>query len=524
MENKPTLQPNRDIFLSHRSSDIDLVRKLATDIERETYKGCNLLTWLDEAEIRPGQSATGMINFGLENSRFIGFVMTPAYFQSESGWTDAEWHAALYVDPDNRGGRIIPLLFADCPYIPILLRHLNFIDFRGNRYQQALSELLGVLREEPLPRPITYRGQLVTSSGFVDRRTIVAERAVPQADPDIVAEKLYCNLLSVEKLPRYVYTALVVKALYTTGKDGSVVLPSKQKIKEAIRQEQEKAMVEKPFMPAFRTYADKIITFHDLESSDGPLSSVIEDNGIETIPIVELLRDEDDRKLVISLLNMAIDRYATHKGLIIDESKQGRFYFPPKNSCENIITWIPRKNKASRTVTKPYIKNGKTLFWLHLGAYLRILFLANNFYLKITPTWVITHDGIHSKGGPKVGQSIIKWTGVERNLQVLYHIRFWTTMLRNGPGPISIRAGDQFMEISTVPAFVQQSYGIAYDQKDLMGLLDQEASLIAEREKELVELLAEAELLEPVELTEVTHEGELTVEDIDEGVASDDTE
>ena len=91
------------------------------------------MVWLDEAEIRPGQSVPEMINQGLETSRFVALVMTPAYFRSESGWTDAEWHAALYVDPDNRRARLLPLLVEDCPYIPYLLRHLRAIDFRGNR-------------------------------------------------------------------------------------------------------------------------------------------------------------------------------------------------------------------------------------------------------------------------------------------------------------------------------------------------------------------------------------------------------
>ena len=101
------------------------------------------------------------MNEGLEKSRFIGIVMTPDYFRSETGWTDAEWHAALHDDPDNRRGRVIPLLAADCPYIPLLLRHLRAIDLRERRYALGLRELLTVLRNEPLPRPIALRGQLI---------------------------------------------------------------------------------------------------------------------------------------------------------------------------------------------------------------------------------------------------------------------------------------------------------------------------------------------------------------------------
>lgn len=75
----------RDIFLSHRSADKEFVRRLAADIESQMFRDWLLMTWVDEAEIRPGQSVPKMLNQGLEASRFIGVVMTPAYFQSESG-------------------------------------------------------------------------------------------------------------------------------------------------------------------------------------------------------------------------------------------------------------------------------------------------------------------------------------------------------------------------------------------------------------------------------------------------------
>ena len=101
--------------------DKSFVSDLAADIERETHNGRSLSVWLDDAEIRPGDSIPAQINAGLEKSRFIGIVMTPEYFKSESGWTDAEWHAALHIDPDNKGGRILPLLVRDCPFVPYLL-------------------------------------------------------------------------------------------------------------------------------------------------------------------------------------------------------------------------------------------------------------------------------------------------------------------------------------------------------------------------------------------------------------------
>jgi hypothetical protein len=222
----------RDIFLSHRSVDKDFVRQLAADVEREVFDNRSLLTWFDEAEISPGQSITGTVNQGLENSRFIGLIMTPNYFDpNSSGWTDSEWHAALFTDPDNRKARILPILAGNCPYIPVLLRHLRMIDLREKRYASGLQELLAVLRNEPLPRPIAHRGQLIHSNGRIDRATLIAERAIPQADPDVIGEKLYCNLLPIERLPQYVYTAAIAPSLRRLKSDGSEALPTSKTLK-----------------------------------------------------------------------------------------------------------------------------------------------------------------------------------------------------------------------------------------------------------------------------------------------------
>lgn len=478
----------RDVFLSHRSTTKHVVRRLANDLGKQ-----QLSTWVDEGEIRPGQSIPGAINQGLENSRYIGLVLTPDYFDSPSGWTDAEWHAALHTDPDNRKARLIPLLVEDCPYIPILLRHLRLIDLRGRRYQQGLRELVSVLKDDQVPRPITHRGQLV-SLDRVDRATIIAERAVIDGNPDPVNERWFCNLLPVERLPRHIYVAPLADGVKRTRRDGSLAVPSKQELIALVRQAQVDAGVERPITPAFRQVEDSIVTFHDLEDSDSPLACLISDTEVDCLPIEDFMTGEDDRRLVTSLLNMAISRHANRVGLVPDATKQGRFYFPPKDGGPNVRTWRPLKNIATRIVAKPCFKDGNLLFWRHLGAYLKMVFLANRYYLQVIPTWVITNDGVTVRGGPGVGRLVIKWTGPERNLNLLYHVRFWTMTLRLGRGPISVRAGDQSLDLSPVPAFIEQSYGIAGDRRDLLQTLDQEASAIAEQEDLEVDQHIEAEL------------------------------
>jgi transcriptional regulator with XRE-family HTH domain len=509
---------SRDLFLSHSWADKAPARELAAAIESESYEGRNFKVWIDEAEICPGESIPGKVNEGLEKSRFIGVVMTPAYFESTSGWTDAEWHAFLHTDPDNRRARMVPLLLADCPFIPFLLRHLRAIDFRGGRFSDGLRELLAILRNEPLPRPVMHRGQLITGGGRIERSTLIAERAVPDADPDVVQETLYCNLLPIERLPRYVYTAEVASDLVRVNARGEAVPPSKSRLKQVIRaaQEGDRVEPERRFMPAFRMSEDRVVTFHDLEDPEGALASVIDENTVEVLDVATFVRDEDLRKVIVSLFNMAISRHLGRAGLVIDEEKGGRFYFPDREGQPRTVTWTPRRNKALRTVAKPVVKEGRVNFWRNLGAYVQVIFLANRFYIQVLPTWVITTDGHSAAKGPDISRKVIRWTGPERNMQVLFHIRFWTSVLRGGRGgPIAIRTGDQFLEVATAPAQIQLPFGIDNDQRDLMRLLDEEAPVIAADEEARAEIVLDASLRVQDEFEE------LDEPEIDEAVSTD---
>jgi hypothetical protein len=100
---------------------------------------------------------------------------------------------------------------------------------------------------------------------------------------------------------------------------------------------------------------------------------------------------------------------------------------------------------------------------------------------------------------------------------LLFHVRFWTSVLRKRrAGLISIWAGDQSIEIATVPAVIQQPYGIRGDQKDLMRLLDEEAPLIAAEEEENADNATAAGLAaEPSEDDVEPEEFEGDLEDVD---------
>jgi hypothetical protein len=216
---------------------------------------------------------------------------------------------------------------------------------------------------------------------------------------------------------------------------------------------------------------------------------------------------------------MGVSRHLMSIGLVPDREKRGRFFFPPKDGGRNVIEWRPFKRTISREIAGPrFDKDGNVNFWRHLAAYIKLIYLANSFFLQIRPTWVFTEDGFIVKRGSNLTRLVNRWTNPERNIHVMYHVRFWASILRKKRGPISIRTGDQYMELSNRPAFIELPYGISHDQKDLMRYLDKEVPLIDKADDELIDLATEEmELEEDIMFDEEDEdEDEKMLEDIED--------
>lgn len=124
-----------DIFLSHSSKDKLAVRELA-----ERLKGDGLRVWLDEWEIKPGDSISLKIEQGLESSRTLILVMSSDAFASD--WVTLERHTALFRDPTSQQRRFIPLRLDDAP-LKDILKQFSYIDWREKDETEYLR-LLGL--------------------------------------------------------------------------------------------------------------------------------------------------------------------------------------------------------------------------------------------------------------------------------------------------------------------------------------------------------------------------------------------
>jgi hypothetical protein len=97
-----------DVFLSHTAQDKTVVRELAARLQRD-----GVCVWLDEEQIKPGDSIPAKIEDGLEHSRVLVLCMSANAFGSD--WAQLEAGTFRFRDPLNRERRFIPLRLDDAP-------------------------------------------------------------------------------------------------------------------------------------------------------------------------------------------------------------------------------------------------------------------------------------------------------------------------------------------------------------------------------------------------------------------------
>lgn len=130
------------IFLSHNSKDKPFVRKLADDLRKKGH-----YVWVDEAEIKVGDSLIGKIEEGIENTEYLGVVISNNSNKSE--WVNREVRTALNQEIHNKKVKVLPILIEDVE-IPTFLLDKKYADFTSDdNYDNALQDILDRLSELP---------------------------------------------------------------------------------------------------------------------------------------------------------------------------------------------------------------------------------------------------------------------------------------------------------------------------------------------------------------------------------------
>ncbi|MDR4504102.1 MAG: SUMF1/EgtB/PvdO family nonheme iron enzyme [Candidatus Scalindua sp.] len=123
------------IFLSHSHADKPFVRKLASDLTENGVK-----VWLDEAEMLIGDSLIEKISAGLEETAFVGAILSEN--SVTSSWVKRELEIAINEEIDGKQRKVLPIVIENCD-IPKFLAGKLYADFRDpDTYNQKLNMVL----------------------------------------------------------------------------------------------------------------------------------------------------------------------------------------------------------------------------------------------------------------------------------------------------------------------------------------------------------------------------------------------
>ncbi len=127
------------IFLSHNTKDKFFVRELADRLSKMGVK-----VWIDEAEIKVGDSLTEKIGNAIEKTDFVGVVLSRNSINSQ--WVQKELQIALQEEFRKKKVVVLPLLLEPVE-LPPFLRDKLYADFTSpEKFKQSFPKLLEVLK------------------------------------------------------------------------------------------------------------------------------------------------------------------------------------------------------------------------------------------------------------------------------------------------------------------------------------------------------------------------------------------
>jgi hypothetical protein len=131
------LESGKEVFLCHSSSDKGFVRMVHDDLK---HLGVNL--WLDENEIKVGESIVSRVSDGLESSRTLIVFLSSNSIKSM--WARREWQSFLSRHLKRDDLKILPVLIESCE-IPAVLADIKYADFRES-YHEGFRQIYEALK------------------------------------------------------------------------------------------------------------------------------------------------------------------------------------------------------------------------------------------------------------------------------------------------------------------------------------------------------------------------------------------
>jgi hypothetical protein len=143
---EPASATRFDVFISHASQDERLAGVL-----REMLESRGLTCWLPAIEIQPGENLQERIRAGLNDSRMVLLVLTPAT-DSPEPWVSAEWSAIQENAWRRADYPILPVVFGDVEPPPFARRwRVLRVDSASSEHAQRVADVIAARARRPEP-------------------------------------------------------------------------------------------------------------------------------------------------------------------------------------------------------------------------------------------------------------------------------------------------------------------------------------------------------------------------------------
>ncbi len=116
--------PDRKVFICHASEDKPSARTIGLHLRQAGAK-----VWLDEWEIKVGDSIVEKINDGLSEATHLLLLLSTT--SVEKPWVKKEFSSALMRQLSDKSISVLPILIDSCN-IPIIFADILYADFRAN--------------------------------------------------------------------------------------------------------------------------------------------------------------------------------------------------------------------------------------------------------------------------------------------------------------------------------------------------------------------------------------------------------
>lgn len=128
----------KEIFLSHSWDDKPFVRKIAHGLETAGFR-----VWLDEAEIKVGDSLIGKITDAIDHADFVAaFLSTKSV---TSSWVQKELEIAMTQEISGNNVKVLPILVEKCE-LPAFLINKLYADFTNpTNFESSFAHLVNAL-------------------------------------------------------------------------------------------------------------------------------------------------------------------------------------------------------------------------------------------------------------------------------------------------------------------------------------------------------------------------------------------